>query len=607
LAQTFVNTIPNSGSNILQTAVDSRNNELALQSNFSGTSFPGSAVAGQTCYRTDLNAYFTFNGILWGETFLSSTMGRDIKTAYGSMSNLTNRLNVSLNADGSLKLPAVMNFSSWIDLNQSYTYVSANSFTIPGDWTGTLTPAKPLRLTCNGAFVYSYVASIAYAAGVSTVTTLDSTLVSPITALQYGILDNYVGNAKGIIFTPSGNITSYTVQDALVELDAEKLANTTSFTGDFNLKSTGGYYVTSTTGQSNAPNSTDTFLLSVMSNISKTFVVQQAVGLTSGVIYNRQYNTGAWSVWDVMPTMGTLPTTNRNRIINGDMKIAQRGNTQALSSSAAYGSLDRWWALMSNSAAGSVNVVAISDLVGYSSCAKLNRTSASALTNSILFGQIIESANCYSLQGKTVTLSFYAKAGANFSSSSGVLNSFIVTGTGVDQGLSSLSASTWTGQTTASTKANILTTSWQRFTQTVTLGVNISEISVQFGFTPVGTAGADDSFYITGVQLEDGYTATAFEFLPVSHMINLCLRYYERLTLHVRTYAAAAGSHGIPVSHTSKRVIASSSVITAPTYTNASAASCTPEGLNTAYILFSMSAAGNSSITGYVVGLDAEL
>jgi hypothetical protein len=291
------------------------------------------------------------------------------------------------------------------------------------------------------------------------------------------------------------------------------------------------------------------------------------------------------------------------------MKIAQRGPTQALSTTVSYGSLDRWWSSMVNIAAGSVNLVNISDLVGYSNCAKLNRTSSSTLVNPILFGQIIESANCYSLQGKTVTLSFYAKAGANFSAASGVLTSSIVTGTGVDQGLASKDANTWTGQTTASTKSNTLTTSWQRFTQTVTLGANISEIAVQFGFTPVGTAGADDSFYITGVQLEQGYTATAFEFLPASHMMDLCLRYYEILNINVRTWNGNSGTaaHGITISYASKRITASSNVITAPTYTNASGASCSPHGLNTLYVSFTMSASGNSSIMGYVVGLDAEL
>ena len=45
---------------------------------------------------------------------------------------------------------------------------------------------------------------------------------------------------------------------------------------------------------------------------------------------------------------------------------------------------------------------------------------------------------------------------------------------------------------------------------------------------PTGTAGADDSIYITGVQLEKGSTVTSFDYRPYGTELALCQRYYEK-------------------------------------------------------------------------------
>jgi hypothetical protein len=44
--------------------------------------------------------------------------------------------------------------------------------------------------------------------------------------------------------------------------------------------------------------------------------------------------------------------------------------------------------------------------------------------------------------------------------------------------------------------------------------------------TPVGTAGADDWFEVTGLQLEISPVATPFEFLPTGTDLALCQRYF---------------------------------------------------------------------------------
>jgi hypothetical protein len=63
---------------------------------------------------------------------------------------------------------------------------------------------------------------------------------------------------------------------------------------------------------------------------------------------------------------------------------------------------------------------------------------------------------------------------------------------------------------------------------TGTVPANATEIGLQFNWAPTGTAGADDSIKITGVQLEAGLTATEFERRPIGTELALCQRYYDK-------------------------------------------------------------------------------
>ena len=73
-----------------------------------------------------------------------------------------------------------------------------------------------------------------------------------------------------------------------------------------------------------------------------------------------------------------------------------------------------------------------------------------------------------------------------------------------------------------------MTTSFQRFSSTVTLGATVTQLSAQFGFDPVGTAGADDSFQITGIQLEASNVATTYarQNGTIQGELDACQRYY---------------------------------------------------------------------------------
>jgi hypothetical protein len=158
--------------------------------------------------------------------------------------------------------------------------------------------------------------------------------------------------------------------------------------------------------------------------------------------------------------------------------------------------------------------------------ARVGRASGNTNTTNFFIGQSYESINSTKLAGKTVTISYYARAGANYSSASNTLNVYAGWGTGTDQNI----FAGFTGQTSLGVSNGTLTTTWQRFTTTGTLGATATQFGLYFGYTPVGTAGAADYFEITGVQVEIGSTATPFQTATgtIQSELAACQRYYWR-------------------------------------------------------------------------------
>jgi hypothetical protein len=227
----------------------------------------------------------------------------------------------------------------------------------------------------------------------------------------------------------------------------------------------------------------------------------------------------------------------KNRIINGAMGIWQRATSYNMTASWAYGSVDRWTSTSSPSTNGVFNR-STSVPTGFQYSVQMGRTAASSATSPIQCTQAIESVNCYDLAGQTVTLSFWAKAGANFSASGNILGSQIGTGTVADQAASSFYS--WTGGVLQN-QNNTITTTWTRYTCTVTIASNVLEVGINFYYTPTGTAGADDNVYITGVQLEKGSTATSFDYRPYGTELALCQRYHYKLTSPANSTPIAEG------------------------------------------------------------------
>jgi hypothetical protein len=217
----------------------------------------------------------------------------------------------------------------------------------------------------------------------------------------------------------------------------------------------------------------------------------------------------------------TLPLSNRNTLINGMFNIWQRGTSKAMATGAGTGYLaDRWNAVRATFAAGGTVSRQTASLDGFQYCSRVQRDSGNTGTSVIFYFQTLESANCVPLINKTVSYSFYIRAGANLS---GSVVAKLYSGTATDQG--NYPENAITGSATVITSTLSLTTSWQRVTLSGTVGASAAQLFAGFEWTPVGTAGAADYFEITGVQVEAGSVATPFEFEDISTTLAKCQRY----------------------------------------------------------------------------------
>lgn len=218
--------------------------------------------------------------------------------------------------------------------------------------------------------------------------------------------------------------------------------------------------------------------------------------------------------------------TPRNFIDNGAMAVHQRGTatvtcgTTTIPPTTAYGA-DRWGCNANvTSGAGISQVITTSPAppAGFPASTKLYRTSG-ALTQPICSMQEISSANTTYMAGQVVTLSFYAAALAGLSADNGnVINAYIFTGTGTDQGLQSFTASpaitpAFTGISSVLTQSFTISTTFGRYGFSAQIPATATEMAVAICFTPTATgAGATDGFAYTGAQLEIGNGASAYEF-----------------------------------------------------------------------------------------------
>jgi hypothetical protein len=287
----------------------------------------------------------------------------------------------------------------------------------------------------------------------------------------------------------------------------------------------------------------------------------------------------------------------KNFVINGGMDIWQRGITFA--TGGGY-TADRWYCYASGNAVAETQVA--SGLTGFKYALQVQRNSGQTSTSAIYATQSIETLNTLPMAGQIVNLSFWAKCGANYSGTSNQLTVQLIAGTGTDQNV----ISGFTGATALFGNTVNLSTSWQRFTVqtnsflTASVASTYTQLGINFIEVPTGTAGANDWFQITGVQLEIAPQATPFSRAggSIGGELALCMRYYER-----RTAAGANFGIGIPVSLRSSTSAYGSVTYAAPKRVNptidfsniyvefGNTTNCTPTGMAGVY--------GAGSAAGY--------
>lgn len=228
--------------------------------------------------------------------------------------------------------------------------------------------------------------------------------------------------------------------------------------------------------------------------------------------------------------INSLQAAGKNAVINGGMDIWQRGTSVALTASSSNYVTDRFYSYRGTLATGgTVSRQLTSDttnLPNIQYCARVQRDLGNTSTQPTVLVSDLETVNSIPYAGKTVTLSFYARAGANYSATSNALNVTLFSGTGTDQAI----RGGYTNQLSPISQTATLTTTWQRFSYSASIGSNVTQLGLYILTNPTGTAGANDYFEITGVQLELGTTATTFSRAggTIQGELAACQRYYQK-------------------------------------------------------------------------------
>ena len=276
--------------------------------------------------------------------------------------------------------------------------------------------------------------------------------------------------------------------------------------------------------------------VTVTGTVAATAFTGDGSGLTgTGVGGNSSINTTG-----IITATAFVPTTqaalsHRNRIINGAMQIWQRGNTITSQGNGQNDyTADRWAIGHNNSHMAEVNRSNGTD-AGFEYCARVQRDSGNSQTDQMRFHTALERKDVIPLRGHFLTISYYARKGADYSEANSKITGVrIATGENADGDPNLYSGGHWTNATTLLTGTPTLTTSWQRFSHVTINPVSSAANSmlIEFRHTPVGTAGGDDWYEITGIQLEIGNVPTPFEHRTYTEDIQRCRRYFQKFSAY---------------------------------------------------------------------------
>jgi hypothetical protein len=269
-------------------------------------------------------------------------------------------------------------------------------------------------------------------------------------------------------------------------------------------------------------------------------------------------NTGNESITGTLSVTGQITGTAginvpntfgfKNRIINGAMVISQRNGTTATANNSNAYCLDRW-AAYGSSASKYTTTQSTTAPAGFSNSLLVTSSAATSLASGDYYflSQRIEGYNIADLGfgasgASTVTLSFWVRSSLTGTFGGSLQNGAENRSYPFTYTISS--ANTWEQKSitiVGDTTGTWATGNTSGIELNIGLGVGStlgngtagawvgSDYRSATGATSVvGTNGA--TFYITGVQLEKGSTATSFDYRPYSAELAMCQRYFEKIS-----------------------------------------------------------------------------
>lgn len=286
------------------------------------------------------------------------------------------------------------------------------------------------------------------------------------------------------------------------------------------------------------------------------------MGLTNVDLDRIDGNSGTLANVNTASLNGGPLAGARNRIINGDMRIAQRGT--AVVTGPGY-PVDRWVQGFSTSGAVSAQYETASTPTGFQAAIKFITTTADATTDATDLWdlqQIIEGLNSADLlfgtaNAQDVTVSFWVRSSVTGTFCMVLLGSS--DGTTLDRSYVSeytiSSADTWeyktitvpgdTGGTWTTNNGRGLIV---RFG--LTAGTSFQQAAGSWGTgNAIGSSNQTQlletlnaTWYVTGVQLEPGTVSTPFERRSYGQELALCQRYYCETVTSVRAFSPGNGA-----------------------------------------------------------------
>ena len=262
--------------------------------------------------------------------------------------------------------------------------------------------------------------------------------------------------------------------------------------------------------------------------------------------------TGTLAATGAVTLTGSLNTPNtfgfKNRIINGGMVIDQRNAGASVTPASGAYTLDRWGYAAAQASKVSIqqNAAAVTPPAGFSNYLGVTSLSAYSILSTDYFAivQRIEGFNFADMawgtaSASTVTLSFWVRSSLTGTFGGSIENSasnrsypysytISVANTWEQKTVTIAgdTSGTWIGATNG-TGAKVWFSLGVGSTVSTTAGAWAAGdyLSATGATSVVGTNGA--TFYITGVQLEKGSTATSFDFRAYSTELAMCQRYYQ--------------------------------------------------------------------------------